>query len=118
MLPHLGEPIFDLEGAIFTCVANAIETSKASLCSRIRNGESGIWANDTTASWLGFDIIVYAKVGDGLNCVSYPALFDNAVLSDRGLYIQNLSYDFDVVSLLSEKACSCICGKVCSSWYA
>ena len=56
-----------------------------------------IQATDATASLLGFDIIVYAKVGDGLDWVRYPALFDNAFLSDRGLYIQNLNYDFGVV---------------------
>ena len=36
-------------------------------------------------------------VGDGLDWVCYPASYDNAPFSDRGLYIQNLNYDFDVV---------------------
>ena len=48
--------------------------------------ESDICATDATASLLGFDIIVYAKVGDGLDWVHYPASFDNA-LGDRALYI-------------------------------
>ena len=56
--------------------------------------KSCIWATDATTTLLGFDIIVYAKVGDGLDWVRY---FDNALLSDRGLYIQNLNYDFDAV---------------------
>ena len=49
--------------------------------------ESGIWATDATARLFGFDIIFYAKVGDGLDWVHYPASFDNALLSNRGLFI-------------------------------
>ena len=49
--------------------------------------KSGIWATDATASLLGFDIIVYAKVGDGLDTVRYSASFDNNLVNDRGLYI-------------------------------
>ena len=39
----------------------------------------------------------YAKVGDGLERVRYPATFDNARLSQRGLSIQNLNCYFYVV---------------------
>ena len=60
--------------------------------------------SDTTASLLRFDIIVYAKVGDGLDWVRYSASFDNALLSDRGLYIQNLNYNFDVVFTVEWKS--------------
>ena len=49
--------------------------------------ESGIWATDATARLLGFDIIFYAKVGHGLDWVHYSASFDDALLSNRGLFI-------------------------------
>ena len=49
--------------------------------------ESGIWKTDATARLLGFDIICYTKVGDGLDWAHYPASFDNALPSNRGLFI-------------------------------
>ena len=72
-----------------------------------QNGE--MWATHTeivpTASLMGFDIIVYAKVGDGLNfLVRYPASFYNTRLSERRLQIQNLKHYVEVVSIGSRKS--------------
>ena len=41
--------------------------------------KSDIQATDATTSLLGFDIIVYAKVGDVLDWERYPALFFSAI---------------------------------------
>ena len=49
--------------------------------------ESGIWVTGATARLLGFNIIFYAKVVDGLDWAHYPASFDNALLGNRGLFI-------------------------------
>ena len=95
MFLNLVEPIFYLKGAIFdVCLKSYWNKHVEFYVHESEMEKSGIWATDATASLLGFDIIVYAKVGDGLDWVRY---FDNALLSDRDLYIHNLNYDFDAV---------------------
>lgn len=61
----------------------------------------GVWATDAeilaTANLLGWDIVVYTKVGDSMDWLIYPASFDLQSTTEFGLYLQNQNGHFDVV---------------------
>ena len=76
--------VSDSESSITVCHVKGLSSEESH---ESEMAEIGIWATDATARLLGFDIIFYAKVGDGLHWVHYPALFDNALLSNRSLFI-------------------------------
>ena len=61
----------------------------------------GVWATDAeilaTANLLRLDIVVYTKVGDSMDWLTYPASFDLQSTTEHGLYLQNQNGHFDVV---------------------
>lgn len=63
--------------------------------------QDGVWATDAeimaTASLIGSDIVVYAKAGQTMQWLRYPASFSLQKQTDHAIYLENQCEHFNVV---------------------
>ncbi|KAI6649016.1 hypothetical protein LOD99_6899 [Oopsacas minuta] len=88
-------------GSLSETLRKYLSQTVANYVSESAIDSSGVWATEAeilaTANLIQHDIVVYAKSGDSMEWLTYPASFTLTETTETALYLENLAEHFNIV---------------------